>query len=329
MITRRTLYNFALNQTTLLLFAALFIIFGSLAPRFLSLSSFQGILYASSTLGIMAVGITLVLLTGGIDLSLGSNMYLTGVFGHLLLNVLNVPVWLAIPGALLVGLAYGGLNALLVTRLRIVPFVATLGTLLMGRGLGLVITRSISIDFPDSLTGLRNVSFLGVRLPVLVMLAVMAVMHLILTRTQFGRQIYAVGNNPEAAGKAGLRTTRIVAAAYVLCGLLASLAGVVAMTRLGRFNPNFAAGDELFAIAAAVLGGASLFGGIGVILPGTFLGAIMIPMVRSGLVFVGVDIYRERMVMFGIVFLAVLIDSVRKQQLEKRERRTIMKRDDE
>ncbi|TVR71888.1 MAG: ABC transporter permease [Spirochaetaceae bacterium] len=327
MITRNKVYNFALNQTTLLLFAALFVIFGSLAPRFLSPSSFQGILYASSTLGIMAVGITLVLLTGGIDLSLGSNMYLTGVFGHLLLNVVEVPVWIAIPGALMVGLAYGALNAVLVTRLKIVPFVATLGTLLMGRGLGLVITRSISIDFPDSLTGLRNVAFLGIRLPVMVMLAVMLLFHFVLTRTQFGRQMYAVGNNGEAAAKAGLRTTRIVAGAYVLCGLLASLAGVVAMTRLGRFNPNFAAGDELFAIAAAVLGGASLFGGIGVILPGTLLGALMIPMVRSGLVFVGVDIYRERMVMFAIVFLAVFIDSIRKEQMEKRERRTIMKVD--
>lgn len=329
MTIKQKFYNFALNQTTLLLFATLFIIFGSLAPRFLSPSSFQGILYASSTLGIMAVGITLVLLTGGIDLSLGSNMYLTGVFGHLLLNVVGVPVWIAIPGALLVGLAYGALNAVLVTRLKIVPFVATLGTLLMGRGLGLVITRSISIDFPDSLTGLRNVAFLGIRLPVMVMLAVMLLFHILLTRTQFGRQIYAVGNNGEAAAKAGLRTTRIVAGAYVLCGLLASLAGVVAMTRLGRFNPNFAAGDELFAIAAAVLGGASLFGGVGMILPGTFLGALMIPMVRSGLVFVGVDIYRERMVMFAIVFLAVLIDSIRKQQMEKRERRTIMKADTE
>lgn len=329
MITRKTVYDFALNQTTLLLFAALFIIFGSLAPRFLSLSSFQGILYASSTLGITAVGITFVLLTGGIDLSLGSNMYLTGVVGHLLLNVMQVPVWLAIPGSLLVGLGYGVLNALLVTRLKIVPFVATLGTLLMGRGLGLVVTRSVSIDFPDALTSLRNVTLAGMQLPVLVMLAVMVMVHVVLTRTQFGRQIYAVGNNPEGSTKAGLRTTRIVAMAYVLCGLLASLAGVVAMTRLGRFNPNFAAGDELFAIAAAVLGGASLFGGIGTILPGTFLGAVMIPMVRSGLVFVGVDIYRERMVMFGIVFLAVFIDSIRKQQMEKREHRTIMKRDAE
>jgi ribose transport system permease protein len=327
MIIGRKFYDFALNQTTLLLFAILFAIFGLLAPRFLSFSSFQGILYASSTLGILAVGITIVLLTGGIDLSLGSNMYLTGVIGHLLLNTLGLPVWVAIPGAIAVGTLYGIVNAFLVTRLKIVPFVTTLGTLLMGRGLGLVITRSVSIDFPDALTRLRNVGFLGIRLPVLIMLSVMVVAHIVLTRTQFGRQLYAVGNNVEAAGKAGLRTDRVVAGAYIICGTLASLAGVVAMMRLGRFNPNFAAGDELFAIAAAVLGGASLFGGIGIVLPGTFLGALMIPMVRSGLVFAGVDIYRERMVMFAIVFLAVFIDSIRKQQMEKSERRTIMKRD--
>lgn len=329
MNTGRRFYSFALNQTTLLLFVSLFLIFGILAPRFLSFSSLQGVLYASSTLGILAVGITVVLLTGGIDLSLGSNMYLTGVVGHLLLNVYELPVLLAVPGALLVGLIYGSVNAFLVTRAKIVPFVTTLGTLLIGRGIGLVITRSISVDFPDSLTGLRNVAFLGIRLPVLIMFLVMAALHLLLTRTQFGRQLYAVGNNPDAAVKAGLRTNRVVSGAYIICGVLASLAGVVSMMRLGRFNPNFAAGDELFAIAAAVLGGASLFGGVGIILPGTFLGALMIPMVRSGLVFAGVDIYRERMVMFAIVFLAVFVDSVRREQMEKQERRTIMKREAE
>jgi ribose transport system permease protein len=327
-IDRKKIYNLALNQTSILLFILLFIIFGLIAPRFLTLRSFQNILFTSSSLGILAVGMTMVLLTGGIDLSLGSNMYLTGVIVGILLNVVELPVWMVIPCALAVGTLYGALNAFVITKLKIVPFVATLGTLLMGRGSGLVISRSKAIDFPPSITRFGSIDLFGVLpLPIFVFVAVVLLFHLLLVRTQFGRQVYAVGNNLEAAQKAGLRTGPIIARVYILCGMLASLASLVSLSQIGRFNPNFGSGIELQAVAAAVLGGTSLFGGIGAIFPGTFLGSIMIPMVQSGLVFVNMDIYIQPMVMYAIVFLAVFIDSVRSRQIAKRERRHIMKKE--
>jgi ribose transport system permease protein len=317
-----------LRHISIVLFVVLFIIFGILSPRFFTAKNFENILTSASYIGIVAVGMTCVLLTGGIDLSVGANMYVSGAVLAVLLNTYNWPVGLAILGCLATGLLFGCFNAFAITKLKIVPFVVTMGTLTAGRGIGLLITHSYSQDFPPSVTAFSVYKLFGVLpLPIVLFALVVGAAWVFLERTQAGRQIYAVGNDVEAAKKAGIPTTRLIASTYLVSGVCAALGGFVSISQLNRMNPNFGAGDEFDAIAAAVLGGASLFGGIGSVFPGTVLGTVMIQMIEAGLVFTQVDLYIQPLVMAGIIFLAVLIDSFRNTQLKKLERRHIMKQE--
>ncbi len=328
-MNRERLLKFILSNTSVVMFALLFVIFGIAAPRFFTVRNAENIVYAASYIGIMAIGMTFVLLTGGIDLSIGSNMYLSSIVAGIAINVWGVPVWIAVAIALGVGVTFGTVNALLITRAGLLPFVATLCTLIAGRGLGLFITRSTSVNFPEGVTMMGSIRVGGVvLLPIVIFLAVLLVSHIFLTRTQIGRQIYAVGFDRDAAAKAGIDTVKTLAAVYVLCGLFAALGGFVSVAQLGRIQPNFGEADELDAIAAAVLGGTSLFGGIGTVLPGTLLGTIMIQMIQAGLVFVNMDLYIQPIVTAAIIFLAVMVDSFRSRQIQRLQRRRILRREE-
>ncbi len=313
-----------LRHTPLILFALIFIIFGLLSPRFLSYQSLENIIKQASYIGIIAVGMTFVLLTAGIDLSVGSNMYLSAIVAGLLIRTYDVPVTLALVACLAVGLLFGVVNALVITRLKIIPFVATLGTLWVGRGLGLWLTRSVPVEFPESVTGIGARRLLGMApLPVVVFGIVVLCAAVLLRWTALGRQTYAVGNDIEAAEKAGINTLRVRGTAFVLCGFLAALGGFVSVAQLGIINAGFGEYKEFDAIAAAVLGGTSLFGGIGSVFPGTVLGAVLIQMVTIGLVSAQVDLYLQPLVAAGIIFLAVFLDSLRTRQLARLSRRHI------
>jgi len=317
-----------LKNTSVLLFILVFIIFGILSPRFFTMQNFENILTSASYIGIIAVGMTFVLLTGGIDLSVGANMYLSGAVMAILLQQYQFPVGIAVLGSLCTGLLFGCFNAFAITKLKIVPFVVTMGTLTAGRGLGLMVTHSYSQDFPTSITSFSvGKLFNLIPYPVATFALVVGAAWVFLGHTKIGRQIYAVGNDIEVAKKAGINTTPIIASTYILSGLCASLGGFVSISQLNRMNPNFGSGDEFDAIAAAVLGGTSLFGGIGSVFPGTVLGTVMIQMIQAGLVFTQVDLYIQPLVMAGIIFTAVLIDSLRNIQLKKLERRHIMKKE--
>lgn len=314
--SRGTMLIAVLRYTPLILFAVIFLTFGLLSPRFLSYQSFENIVKQASYIGIVAVGMTFVLLTAGIDLSVGSNMYLSAVVAGLLIKHHGLPVTLALVVCLAVGLLFGLVNALAVTKLRILPFVATLGTLWIGRGLGLWLTKSALVEYPESVTRIGSQRLLGVvPLPVAVFLAVVVCVAVLLRWTTLGRQFYAVGNDIEAAKKAGIDTARVRGAAFVICGVLAALGGFISVSQLGIVNAGFGEGREFDAIAAAVLGGTSLFGGIGSVFPGTLLGAVLIQMVTIGLVSAQVDLYLQPLVQAGIIFLAVLLDSIRTRRL--------------
>jgi ribose transport system permease protein len=215
------------------------------------------------------------------------------------------------------------LNAVLITRLRIVAFIATLGTLYVGRGLGLWLTQTRAMNLPDSFLALGSAKWLGVPLPLWIFAAVLAGAHLVLTRTPFGRQIYAVGNNPEAAKKAGLNTRRLLASVYVISGLCAAIGGILSLAQLGAVSPTFGTNREFGAIAAAVLGGTSLFGGRGAVFPGTVLGALLIQGVENGLVILNADPYLYPLVTSAIIFVAVFADAARNSLLERLGRRRI------
>lgn len=313
-----------LQNTPILLFVLIFVIFGLLSPRFFSYQAAETIVKQASYIGIVAVGMTFVILTGGIDLSVGSNMYVSAAVAGLVMQNLKAPVWLGLLICLTVGVLFGLINAFLITKLKIIPFIATLGTMVAGKGVGLLFSQSIQIPYPDSVLALGSTRLFNlIPLPVVIFAAVVVVAQLMLKMTAVGRRIYAVGNDSEAAKKAGLNVGRVLATVYIFSGLMAALGGFVSVAQQGVVHPGFGEGYEFNAIAAVVLGGTSLFGGVGSVFPGTVLGAVMIQMIQTGLIFAKVDIYLQPLITAGIIFLAVLLDAFRNVQLVKLRRRNI------
>ncbi len=311
-----------LQNVPLLLLGAVLFVFARLSPQFLTVRNQLNVLVHSSSLAVVAVGMTFVLLAAGIDLSVGSIMFLAAaIAGKMVLGGYGLP--LALAAILLVGLACGALNALFIARLQMLAFVVTLALQYVERGLGLMITQTRAMNLPESLLQLGAASICGVPLPVLILVAVFAIAHGVLTRTMFGRHVYAIGHDVLAAKKAGIDVRRVLTVVYIISGLCAGLGGVISVSQLGAVSPKFGNQKEFGAIAAAVLGGVSLFGGRGQVFPGTLLGAILVQEVENGLVIVNADPYLYPLVTSAIIFLAVLMDSLRYAQLSKLKRRRI------
>ena len=311
-----------LNQASPILFALVVLVFGVMSPTFFTGKNALNILTQASSTGILAVGMTFVLLTAGVDLSVGSIMFVAAaVGGKLALSGAPLPLVLAVMLGL--GGLYGALNALCITRLAIMAFIVTLATRYFGRGLGLRITETRAMNLPESFYELGAARILGVPLPVLVFAAVVLGAHLILTRTPFGRQIYAVGGDAEAARKAGIPTRAILFSVYVIGGLCAAMAGIVALSQAPAVSPGFGNNREFMAIAAAVLGGTSLFGGRGAVFPGTVLGAVLIQTIENGLNILNVNPYLYPLITSAVIFVAVLLDAVRNRVLARAARRKI------
>ncbi|MDO8542056.1 MAG: ABC transporter permease [Opitutaceae bacterium] len=311
-----------LRQAPLILFAAIVLLFGALAPKFLTADNAINVLIQAVPTAIVAVGMTFVLLTAGVDLSVGAIMFLGGaIAGKLLVG--GQPLPLALGAILAVGVAFGALNAVFVTRLRIAPFIVTLALLFIGRGVALTITQTRAMNLPDSFLQLGATRIAGVPLPLMVLGAVVLTAQVVLMHTPFGRQIYAVGNHPANARRAGIRTQRILAAVYIICGFCAALGGILSLAQLGAVSPKFGEAYEFKAIAAAVLGGTSLFGGRGAVFPGTVLGAVLIQSIETGLVILNADPYAYPVVTAAVILIAVLVDSVRNTALSRLTQRRI------
>jgi ribose transport system permease protein len=310
-----------LKNMPTILFVVIFVVFSLLDHRFFSMANFENIIASSAFVGILAVGMTFVLLTGGIDLSVGANMYITGaILAMMLIN--GYPLWLSVLAGMLGGTLIGLLNGVLISKLKIIPFMATLGTLTAGRGLALLITQSAAINVTKEMP-FAAARVLGVPLPIFVFLAVVFVAFIVLNYTPLGRQIYAMGNDAEAAKKAGLNVTRLTMFAYIVCGLCAALATVIALSQQGRLSASFGEGVEFRAIAAAVLGGTSLFGGVGAVFPGTLIGTLLVQMISNGMVYLQVDLYLQDMISPLVIFFAVFVDAQRMNLIKRLERRNI------
>lgn len=319
-MTRLT--DIALRHATFLVFALVLLWFGLQAPGFLSPESMANIVKQAAFIGIAAIGMTFVLLTAGIDLSVGSVIYLAPLIAGFAMRDLGIGVGGGLVVAVVSGAFLGAINAAAIVGLRIIPFIVTLATLFAFRGFGAFLTGSQQFDFDADMRAFGLASIGPVPLPIVFFAGLAGLAHVVLTRTAFGRQIYAVGNDPDAARKAGLPVDWIRARVYVISGACAGLAGFVVIAQIGRLDAGFGEGREFDVIAAAVLGGASLFGGIGSAL-GAVIGATLIQTVRSGLVFTGVNLYLQPILMAGIIFLAVLIDSLRARRARQLKRRTI------
>jgi ribose/xylose/arabinose/galactoside ABC-type transport system permease subunit len=293
------------------------VVFAVIAPQFLSVPNLVNVALSIAINGILAVGMTAVILTGGIDLSVGSVAALAGVVAAAVATGGGAgAVFPAALAALGVGLAVGLFNGVMVARFRVPAFVTTLAMLTICRGLALIVTGGRSIgNLPPAFGVLGNSRLFGVPVPVVLMLVVFAAGWFVLTRMTFGRYVYAVGGNREAAFLAGVNTRRVTLFVYVLNGLLVGLAGLVLASRLGAGLPNVGVQYELDAIAAVVVGGTSLMGGRGSVV-GTLWGAIFIGVLNNGLNLAGIDPYTQKIALGIVILLAVLADQLNKSQSE-------------
>ena len=285
------------------------------SDAFLTVPNVMSVMRAFSMTAIMAIGQTLVILTAGIDLSVGSTMGLAGLLTAILIRD-GYPISMAVLVGLLTGAAMGASNGLMITKLQLPPFIATLGTLSIGRGLMYWITHG----WPVTLS-LSNVAFLElgqgyigpVPVPVVLMLLLVAVFSIFMGRTYIGRQVYAVGGNEEASRLSGIRVDGIKLMVYTLSGVLSAIAGLILLARMVSAQPMAGLGYELPVIAASVIGGTSLMGGEGTVL-GCLMGAALMGVLTNGMVLMNVDTYAQQAVTGAVIILAVAIDQYRQRR---------------
>lgn len=311
-VTRESLATRMLLQPLAPLAIALIlviVILSFVAPNFATASNLTNVLLQSSIVGVAAVGATFVILTGGIDLSQGAVLAVSGMtVGVLLQDGLNPFLGIAI--CVGIGALFGAFNGAAVAWLRLVPFITTLATLGIARGLTLFVSGGqAAFDLPEAFLWLGGARVWGIPVPVIVMALVYILGIIVLRKTTFGHKVYAVGGNPEAARLAGIKVRRILFSVYVLSGAMAALASVLLIGRLQSATPASGTGLELDVIAAVVIGGTSLFGGRGSLV-GTLLGVLLIATINNGLVLLNVSPYLITMVQGAIIFLAVLLDSL-------------------
>lgn len=274
------------HEMILLLVLALeWLYFNSVGPRFGSLDNTFDIVRHSVEIGLLALVMTPIILTGGIDLSVGSLLGLCAILFGKLWRDAGLPIPVAAACTLAIGALAGGLNATLITWLRLPPLIVTLGTFSLFRGLGEAITRGVDTftNFPASFLFLGQERWLGIPAQAPVFVAVAVGVWLLVHRTTFGRSFRAIGFAPEGARYAGIPVERRIALAYVLAGVVAALAAIIYTARLGQAKADAGMGYELFAITAVVLGGTSIFGGVGSV-HGTLLGVAAIAVLSNGLV---------------------------------------------
>jgi ribose transport system permease protein len=317
MENKKPLFNkeWLIEQKSLIALIFLIIVVSFLNPNFFTVDNILNILRQTSVNAIIAVGMTLVILTAGIDLSVGSVLALCGAFAASLI-AMEVPVLIAVPTALLAGAALGAISGIIIAEGKVQAFIATLVTMTLLRGVTMVYTdgRPISTGFTDTAhafawfgTGYA----LGIPVPVWIMVVVFASVWYLLNHTRFGRYVYALGGNESATRLSGINVDKVKVGVYAICGLLAALAGIIVTSRLSSAQPTAGMGYELDAIAAVVLGGTSLMGGKGRIM-GTLIGALIIGFLNNALNLLDVSSYYQMIAKAVVILLAVLVDNKNK-----------------
>ena len=287
----------------------LVIVIGAISPDFRTVNNFLSLLRQSAINGLIAFGMTCVILTGGIDLSVGSVLALTSIIcAHTIKIGLPAPLSMLI--ALIFGIILGTISGLMVTKSRLQPFIATLITMTGYRGLTMILSGGKPISRLGNNLLLNQIgkgSFLGIPIPVWILIIFFAIFLFVLKKTVLGRQIYATGSNAKAAELAGININNIKLIVYAVSGFMASLSGLILVSRLGSAQPTLGSGYELDAIAAVALGGTSMTGGRGKI-TGSLIGILIIAVLNNGLNIIGVSSYYQDVVKALVIFLAVISD---------------------
>lgn len=279
-------------------------------PRFLTVSNLMNIGTQVSINALLAFGVTFVIITGGIDLSLGSMVAVTGVVAASFAHPDTYPLIVPVLVGLLAGLLLGAFNGLVITKSKVPPFIVTLGTMTIGRGLALILSKGRPVsNLSDSFNFIGGGQVFGIPFPIIILILAFIVCSVILQKTILGRYMYAVGGNEQAARASGIRVSNVKMWVYTICGVLSAMGGILLTSRITTGQPNAGAGFELDAIAAAIIGGTSTSGGTGT-MTGTLIGALLIGVISNGLDLLNVTSYYQQVVMGVIIIGAVVLDSL-------------------
>lgn len=298
------------RYSTMMILLLMCVVLSFLTPNFLEVNNLLNVLKQISIIAILAAGMTFVILTGGIDLSVGSTVALSGVIS-VMLSQQGVNAIAAMAAGVAAGMVAGYVNGYLTAKTKLPAFIVTLGSFTYIRGIAYVLSAGYPIVLTDPLFKFfGSGTVLAIPTPVLIMVLVYAIAFFVLKYTMFGRHVYAIGGNEEAASLTGIKVTANLIKVYMISGLLSGLAGVVLAGRLYSGQPTAGVGFELDAIAAVILGGTSFTGGVGAI-QGTIIGALIMGVLSNGLTLLDVSYYWQLVIKGGVIILAVLLDRLR------------------
>jgi len=301
---------------TIFLFLMWFVM-SRISPFFLTRSNLLLILDQASTVAIAGIGMTFVIISGGVDLSVGGVAALSGMIAGVCLMRLNFGPILSIVCALLIGVIFGFINGVLISKFKLQPMISTLGTLSVARGLTLISTSGRPIFVLDpTLNYIGNGKIFGIPIAVIIALLVFFIGHIILTYSEFGRLVYAIGGNEEATRLSGINVDRQKILIYMISGFCASLVGVILVGLLGASEPTVGLGLELDSIAVTAIGGTSLLGGIGGVI-GTVIGSVLIGTIKNSLTILNIVSYYQQVIIGVVIIIAVLLEYFRGRRVHK------------
>lgn len=299
--------------------AIIFVVFTILTKingkDFLTASNISNIITQSAVISIIAIGASFVILTGGIDLSIGSIVGFTGIFGGTLIKI-GLPIWISILICLVVGAVIGFITGLLVSYGKVPAFIVTLGTMQIVRGVTKVITAGKPVaGLPTELSALTETRILGLPVMVYYVFILYAMIIYVLKKTKFGRRVYAIGGNSKAAKLSGVKVNLVETFTYTIAGVFSTIGGILLLSRLSYADPNAGAGYEMDAIAAVVIGGIALSGGKGKIV-NTLVGALILGTLKSGLQILNVPVYYQTIIIGVVIIMAVFLDKSKERKAE-------------
>lgn len=307
----------------LIVFAATFLFFSVATEHFFQADNILNIVHTMSPLAITASGLALVVISGRLDISIGSTAFLSCAIGALLMQQSGLASPLAAFVVICCGALLGAINGAIIVVLGVNSLIATLGTMIVYRGLALALTDALLVQLPEPIRVLGNARLGPIPTDILIMLVLVAVVHLLHARTAFGRQLVAMGNDIAIARKVGLPVDRTGFLSFVLAGALAAVGGILTTVQKGAVSPWLGSGLEFTALAVVVVGGISLLGGRGTILFGIIPGAFIFEMIRNGLTNLGADPYSYRLVGGAVIFAAMYADALKSGRLSmKRDAKT-------
>jgi ribose/xylose/arabinose/galactoside ABC-type transport system permease subunit len=305
------LRDIALRYGFPIVLVAIFLFFSLTTQHFHEAGNLISLVHAMSPLMVIAAGLALVVIAGQLDISVGSAAFLSSTVGVILMVRYGVPPLLASAAILATGALLGAVNGFIVVVMRVNPLIATLGTMIAFRGAALQLTAARTIDLSDGVRAIDDLSIGPIPLDIFVAVLIVLVIHFVHRSTVFGRHITAIGNGADLAQRIGLPVRRLIFRNFVLCGLLASVGGLMSTLQIGSITAYMGIGLEFNAVAVVVVGGVSLFGGRGSVLQGVILGALTFEMIRNGLNHIGANPYAYRLVSGAVIFIAMYADALK------------------